>query len=79
LGEPENNAKQYNSCSESIHTRNKLVINNSVSSVATIGDIQNNPLVFVDYKLLKIQEKKRQAGFCHMITSIVKDKDSGKC
>jgi len=43
-----------------------------------MGDLQNNPLIFVDYKLMKNQEKKRQAGFCHLITSIVQDKISKK-
>jgi len=35
-------------------------------------------LIFVDFKLMKIQERKRQAGFCHILTTIVQDIDSEK-
>lgn len=72
---------EYYSASESIDTKNQLQFRNSESSINSEDDaemIKNNPLVFVDYKLMKIQEKKRQAGFCHIITSIVRERDTNK-
>ena len=73
--------QKYQSASESLDTHNDLGFNKSLSEVESADDaehIQNNPLIFVDYKLMKIQEKKRQAGFCHILTSIVQDVESHK-
>jgi hypothetical protein len=50
------------SAAESLDTHNELGFNKSLSEVESADDadmIQNNPLIFVDYKLMKIQEKKR--------------------
>jgi hypothetical protein len=49
-----------------------------VDSADDAGLIQNNPLIFVDYKMMRILEKKRQAKFCHILTSIVLDLETLK-
>ena len=41
-------------------------------------NIQENPLIFVDYKLMEIQEKKRSAGFCHVLSTVVQDLDPAR-
>lgn len=40
--------------------------------------LNNNPLIFVDYKMMRMLEKKRQAKFCHILTSIVLDLETLK-
>lgn len=64
--------KIHQSASESIDTHNELKLQQSLLDISVKeADIQNNPLIFVDFKLMKIQERKRQAGFCHILTSII--------
>jgi magnesium-transporting ATPase (P-type) len=77
----EKNKREYFSANESVGDHNELVFDMDLSEVDSADDaglIQNNPLIFVDYKMMRILEKKRQANFCHILTSIVLDVQTAK-
>ena len=40
--------------------------------------IESNTGIFVDYRLKTMLERKKFSGFCHTLTSIVKDNGSQK-
>jgi len=68
----------YNSDHVSIITENKLQHTNGNSegepetdSVNDYVAVKDNKLCFLDYKFMKLYEMKRQAGFCHILTTIV--------